>query len=439
MSTDLYEILGVEKTATATEIKKAYRKLALSHHPDKVSEEHREASEIKFKEISAAYEVLSDETKRSNYDTYGDASGPGAGMGNGGGGYGGYGDMPDFGPDDFFNFFGGGAGGFGGHSNGGQRHRPKPRTEDAHLDVNVSLADLYNGKTVKITSTRNVLCKKCEGRGVKESAKKKECGICHGTGTVRQIRRVGPGMVTQDYIDCTTCKGKGHTYKTKDSCKKCKGSTTEEETKILEFVIEKGSRFGDKVVLKGESDEEYGKETGDVILEVHEKSETSPFERIENDLYTDLNVSLAEALCGFKNKVVLEHLDGRLLKISTPTGKVLRPNQYLKIKNEGFPIKGSSKKGDLYLKLNIEFPPDFWFSEKSELQNVLNILPTSNAAKKNKTLDDVDIEDEEKIGSNVDSVDFNIVEVHELPEYVLEGEDHEDGYDDDFTPGCPQQ
>ncbi|CCH46482.1 hypothetical protein BN7_6075 [Wickerhamomyces ciferrii] len=429
---DPYQVLGLERSATSIEIKKAYRKLALAHHPDKVNEEQREESEIKFKEISAAYEILSDETKRANYDQYGDADGPSMnGFGGGfGGGYG-YedGGVPDFGPDDFFNFFGGMSGGHPG-MNGEEARRRATKTEDAKLDVNVTLGDLYNGKTVKITSSRSILCKLCHGEGVKSSAKSKSCGSCNGEGYMRKIKRVGPGMVTQEYVDCSTCKGKGKIYRSKDKCKKCNGETLEEETKILEFIIEKGSNFGDSIVLRNESDEAYGKEAGDVILTIHEKSENKTFERIQNDLYADLKISLAEALCGFKDKIILKHLDDRLLKISTPTGKVLKPNDFLKISGEGFPIKNSytSKKGDLYLKVIVEFPPDNWFAERAEIQNVLNILPGS---KKHNIVDDLD----DLSINNIDDVDFKIVNYDQLPEYIEEDEQDQGPQ----GPGCTQQ
>lgn len=417
---DLYEVLGIERTATSIEIKKAYRKLALSHHPDKVPEEERVEAEIKFKEISAAYEILSDDTKRDNYDKYGDPDGPKYS------GYNGYDDVPDFAPDDFYNFFNG--------MNGGSKPKRSNRTEDANLDVYVTLSDLYNGKTVKITSSRNILCTLCKGQGIKNGAKSKTCGICKGEGVTRKLRRVGPGMVTQDYVDCTTCKGKGLIYKSKDQCKKCNGKTTQEETKILEFYIEKGSKFGDSIVLKGESDESYGKETGDIILTIHEKEDSNDLiERIGNDLYSEFTITLAEALCGFKNKIVFKQFDDRLLKISIPTGKVLRPNQYLKISKEGFPIKSKffSSKGDLYLKINIEFPNDYWFSEKSEINNVKNILPSQL----NK-----DLFKDEPI-NNTDDVNFEILNLDDLPEIDDHEGDHEN-YSYDHSNGatnCTQQ
>lgn len=410
-------ILGIERSATSIEIKKAYRKLALSYHPDKVSEDDREEAEIKFKEISAAYEILSDEIKRDNFDRYGDADGPRTN-----GGYG-HDDVPDFSPDDFFNFF------HGMNGNAGRKPQRTNRTEDANLDVFVTLSDLYNGKTVKITSSRNILCTLCKGHGVKTGAKSKPCGICKGEGVTRKIRRVGPGMVTQEYVDCTTCKGKGTIYRTKDKCKKCQGETTQEETKILEFYIEKGSKFGDSIILKGESDEAFGQETGDIILTVHEKEipEDDLFERVGNDLYSEFTITLAEALCGFKNKIVLKHLDERLLRISTPTGKVLRPNQYLKIAKEGFPIKKSflSSKGDLYLKINIEFPNDNWFSEKSELERVKNILPSQ--------INNDPFKNESTNNNNIDDVNFKILNLDDLPE--IDNDDDDEGHAGDYENG----
>lgn len=446
---DLYEVLGIHKSSTSVEIKKAYRKLALAHHPDKVPEAEREQAEIKFKEISAAYEILSDETKRYNYDTYGDAEGkPSNGFG---GGFSAYDD--DFSQDDFFNFFGGNGGGF----QGGHRNQPQEsnRTDDSHLSVKVTLADLYNGKTVKMTSTRDIICTLCKGTGAKSTAKPRTCGTCKGQGHTTKLRRVGPGMITRENVKCTACKGQGQVYKEKDNCKKCQGKKIIEETKILEFVIEKGARFGDTVVLKGESDQAPGKVTGDIILTINEKDKVENLERLGNDLFTDITITLSEALCGFKNKIVLKHLDNRIIQISTPTGKVLRPNQFIKIANEGFFIKGSRflARGDLYIKVNIEFPNDFWFSEKSELEKVKNILPT---AVKTKQANEIDIDsiDKDLLKNNLQNVTkFEILDLENLPEYEVTDDEHEDhrGYEhggrygyDSFgsqgaAAGCAQQ
>lgn len=365
MTTDFYEVLGVERTATQVEIKKAYRKLALSHHPDKVPEELRAESEVKFKEISAAYEVLSDESKRDMYDNGGMDSGAGHGQGFPGG----------FDEEDFFSFFNG-----NGHASGGHGYEEAPmqqsnRTEDARLDVNVTLEDLFKGKTVKITSTRNILCGGCSGRGLRSTARGNTCPTCNGQKYVKVMHRMGP-MVFQDVEPCKRCEAQGKVYKKSEKCKTCKGDKLQEQTKILEFVISPGSKFGDEVVLKGESDESPGKTTGDVILLINEdKSVSSQFERRDRDLYTKVTFTLEEALCGVKDKILLKHLDGRYLKLSTPTGKVLRPNEYLKIPGEGFPIVNTSIRGDLYILIVVEFPRDNWFIERGEVNRVRDVLP----------------------------------------------------------------
>lgn len=376
---DLYDVLGVEQTATQVEIKKAYRKLALSYHPDKVSETEREEAEVKFKEISAAYEILGDEAKREQYDNGGMDSNNGYSGG--------------FNEEDFFSFFNGGA------PSGYEQQRPEPvRTEDAHLDVTCSLADLFKGKTVKTTSTRNVLCSQCDGKGLRSSARGMSCPACNGQKYVNVIHRMG-AMVFQDVEACRKCEAKGKIYKKSEKCKKCKGDKVQEEMKILEFVIPPGSIFGDEIVLKGESDQEPGKVTGDVILNIREdKSSSSQFKLKGSDLYTKATFSLDESLCGVKEKVILQHLDERYLKISTPTGKVLRPNEYIKIRGEGFPVKNTSMRGNLFVKVEVEFPKDGWFSERSELNKVKDILPMTRS----EAFEDVDV-------NNVDQVDFTIV------------------------------
>ncbi|KAH3675778.1 hypothetical protein WICPIJ_009231 [Wickerhamomyces pijperi] len=451
---DLYEVLGIHKSSTSVEIKKAYRKLALAHHPDKVPEAEREKAEIKFKEISAAYEILSDDTKRFNYDTYGDASGKKSnGFGGGGAGAAGFNpfDEEDFTPDDFFNFFGGRGGfndGYGGHSHSDAHSHTanSNRTPDSNLNVKVTLADLYNGKTVKMTSTRDIICTGCKGTGAKSTAKPKTCATCKGAGYSTKLRRVGAGMIAKENVPCTACKGEGKSYREKDNCKKCHGKKIIEETKILEFVIEKGSKFGDRVVLKGESDQAPGKVTGDIILTINQKDKNENLERMGDDLFTDITISLSEALCGFKNKVVLKHLDNRIIQISTPTGKVLRPNQFIKIPNEGFFVRGSRAlaRGDLYIKVNIEFPNDFWFTERAELDKVKNILPTAVKSKQSNEID-VDSIDEDLLKNNLHDISkFQIIDLENLPDYELTDNEEEDN-DYDYDPygeaddGCARQ
>ncbi|ODV96067.1 hypothetical protein PACTADRAFT_33255 [Pachysolen tannophilus NRRL Y-2460] len=448
MSTgDFYGILGVSSDATSTDIKKAYRKLALLHHPDKVSEDIREESEIKFKEISHAYEVLIDDEKRRYYDLYGVEDGN-AGNGGGPGGYGGGGfggsgaGGEEFSPEDFFNFFNGGVptGGprHGGNANNGRSNNQKQnKTPSANLDVEITLEDLYKGKVIKTTSTRNILCKHCKGTGAKPHSVPKKCSLCDGNGYQVKLRRVGPGLVTQEYVDCNNCKGTGKIFKTKDKCKKCNGKCVKEETKILEFNIKKGSPASGKIILEHESDEEYGKITGDVILNYTTKSH-DVFTKKGDDLYLKINLKLYEALCGFYKKNIVKTLDNRSLDLKIPPGKVLRPGDYIKIPGEGMPISKEkaaasswfSKNcddvyGDLYIELEIEFPKDNWFLEKNELNQIKSVLsnveyPTKNENKKSSLNDNGTIE-------SFEVNKFTVIKKESLPDYsVEEGETKEE-------------
>lgn len=430
---DLYEILEVTSSATDVEIKKAYRKLALKYHPDKASEEDREENEVQFKKISFAYEVLIDEEKRQNYDLYGTTDSNGGAPGDydftgnpfeqfyGGGNYNGYGG------NDFYDFFNG--------MNGAQSNRHDDRrTDDAVLNVEITLEDLYIGKVIRSKSTRNIICKQCKGTGVKSaSVVSKTCGICHGEGHTRKIRRVAPGFVAQEYVDCTTCNATGKIYRKKDRCKMCKGERVCEETKILEFNIREGSPSEGEVVKKGESDQYPGKIPGDIILKYTCKKHDI-FERKEGDLYMNLKIPLADALTGF-SKVVATHLDGRGIKVEIPKGKVIRPGDYLKLKGEGMPHNAEKRTwfssnqsiGDFYIKVDIEFPKDNWYLEKNDLLTIRNILPTHL-----KGTTEVSVPE-----SNLQVfTDFSIVQSLDLPEYN-DTNDERNGHQE--GPQCTQQ
>lgn len=403
---DYYEVLGVSRDADATEIRRAYKKLALSHHPDKVPEHERPDAEVRFKEVCEAYEVLSDESSRSNYDRFGTRPGMGGGPNP-------YDDMFD--ADDFAQFF-------TGMNAGGHRPRRPMRTEDAHIDIEVTLEEVFKGKVFKMESTRDVLCKTCSGGGGKTKAKPRTCGKCNGEGLMKKLRRVGPGLVTNELAECDACGGKGNVYKEKDRCKRCQGKGVGEATSLLEVYVPRGAPDGHTIVLNGMSDEAPGKQTGDLVFHVHVKPH-KVFDRKYNDLYVKVAITLSEALCGF-SRVVCEHLDGRGIQISTPTGKVLRPNDYLRVRGEGMPLlKGGDSRGDLYVLFDIEFPDDGWCVERSELQTVRNMLPEKpkkDASYSTAVVDDVAFE----------------VKNGALPEY---DEDYEEDDDEGFGPGqeCP--
>ncbi|KAK3721463.1 DnaJ-like protein xdj1 [Vermiconidia calcicola] len=378
--TDLYELLNITKGASKAEIKKAYHKAALSSHPDKVPDEQRAEADIRFKAISKAYEILSDDDTRAMYDQHGMAAFEKGGGANGFSGAG-----PDL-DDILAQMFGGGAGGGGGPfagmagGAGGPGRGRKTKGKNEMQQYEVTLEELYKGKTTKFASTKNVVCSHCHGSGGKEKAKAKECETCKGRGMSTRLRPVGPGLVTQETVPCNTCSGRGKFYADKDKCKRCKGVRTIKQKKILELYIPRGSRQGEKIVLAGEADQDPDdEEPGDIIFELVEEPHKL-FNRAGADLQAELEISLSEALTGF-NRVVLTHLDGRglSLNISQPSGKVLRPDEVLKIAGEGMPLKRSDARGDLYLTISIVFPEDGWLTSQEEVKKVREVLPKPEA------------------------------------------------------------
>lgn len=362
---------------------------ALSSHPDKVSEDQRAEAEVKFKSISQAYEILFDDQKRDLYDQYGmaafDTAGPGAG--------------PPGGVDDLLaQMFGMNMGGAGPSRPGGPRR--SRRGEDEEQQYEVTLEELYKGKTTHFSSTKNVICTVCTGTGGKPNTKPKTCDTCKGAGTVRKLVQVGPGLVTQTAVACGTCNGNGTFFKEKERCKKCKGARVVETKKKLELYIPPGSREGEKIVLKGEADQHPDQEPGDIVFHLVEAPHKI-FKRAGADLAADLEITLAEALTGF-NRVVLTHLDGRgiSLKVEQPEGKILRPEEVLRVEGEGMPHKRSDAKGDLYLIVKIEFPDNGWIKDDETVKTLREMLPPPEPLIKAREVDEVEFE------ADVDLEDF---------------------------------
>ncbi|KAL1871448.1 hypothetical protein VTK73DRAFT_2056 [Phialemonium thermophilum] len=360
---DLYELLGVDKNASQDEIKKAYRKLALQHHPDKVPEDQRAESEVKFKAVTQAYEILRDEEKRHLYDTHGMAAfDPSRGGGPGG-------PEPDL-NDILAQMFGMNMGGMPGGPGGPRRPRRGP---DEEQEYKVTLEELYKGKTVKFAANKKVVCPQCKGTGARDKVKPNKCDRCRGAGMQEAFRQIGPGLVRKEVIPCDHCQGSGNYYKEKDRCKRCKGKRTVTETKALEIYIPRGSVQGERIVLEGEADQFPDQTPGDIIFTLTEEPH-DVFTRIGHDLSADLSVTLAEALTGF-SRVVLKHLDGRGIHLDRPRGKVLRPGEVLKVPGEGMPMKRGDNKGDLYLIAKIEFPPDGWLPDDASYEALQKLLP----------------------------------------------------------------
>jgi len=349
-NTKYYIALGVERTATQDEIKKAYRKMAIKNHPDKGGNQE------KFKEISQAYEVLQDPEKREIYDQYGEDALK-EGMGGGGGGGGGN-------PFDIFESFFGGGGGRG-RSSGGRR-----KGENVAHPLKVTLEDMYKGATKKLSLSKNVLCSKCKGVGSK-SGNTGRCAGCQGSGMKVTIRQIGPGMVQQMQSVCPECRGSGQMISEKDKCQQCRGNKVIQEKKILEVHVEKGMSHGQKITFQGEADEAPDMLPGDVILILQQK-EHPVFTRKGNDLFIKKDISLTDALCGCTFAV--EQLDGRQLLVSSNEGEVVKPGQYKAVFDEGMPDwHRSYEKGKLFIHFNIKFPGsgDVADSDIAALEKVL--------------------------------------------------------------------
>lgn len=355
--TTLYDTLGVPPSATATDLKKAYRKLALKLHPDKNTGPD---AEQKFKEVSAAYEVLSDEEKRETYNRYG-LEGLKEGRGGGGSGFG---DANDI----FSMFFGGGGSPFG----GGGRSRGPRRGQDIGHELRVTLEDLYNGRTKKLSIQRTVCCKKCEGKG--GTGQPAKCGGCKGTGVQVRIHRMGP-MIQQIQQPCTDCRGEGESWAKKDMCKNCNGKKVHKEKQILEVNIDKGMTEGQKIPFRGMADEEPGVEPGDIII-ILRTADHEEFERKGNELLMKMNISLSEALTGFSRTITL--LDKREIVITNIPGDFVAHEGIKIARAEGMPIyKNPFEKGNLIIKFSVDYPSKTWFTENScgNVSALESILP----------------------------------------------------------------
>lgn len=364
--TKLYDVLGVAPDASESELKKAYRKLALQFHPDK----NPDAGD-RFKEITAAYDILSDPKKRELYDQYGEKGLSEGGMG---------------GAEDLFSaFFGGGGGFFGGGGGGGGRRNKERRGKDVVHQLKVTLEDLYNGKVSKLALQKTVLCSACEGVGGKKGSSK-TCETCNGNGVTLRMRQIGPGMVQQIQAVCQDCGGEGEIIKEKDRCKQCKGKKTENQRKVLEVHVDKGMKNGQRIVFNGEGDQTPGVTPGDVVIILEEKPHAR-FVRRDRDLSMVQEISLSTALTG--GQFVITHLDQRKLLVKINPGEVVKPDDIKVIVGEGMPThKNPFDKGNLLIKFTIVFPPPNWINA-SKLTQLKQLLPADKPVAESGEVEDV--------------------------------------------------
>lgn len=328
---DYYEILGVDRNANDRDIKKAFRRQAMKHHPDRNPDDP--SAEGKFKELNEAYEVLSDAQKKSAYDQYGHA-GVDPNMRGGGGGFdGGFSDV--FG-DVFGDIFGGGG--------GGRRRSSVQRGADLRYTMDLSLEEAVRGveKTIKVPTL--VACEVCDGSGAKKGTSAKTCGTCGGVGQVRMQQ--GFFSVQQT---CPTCRGEGKVIS--DPCGSCHGQGRVEKTKTLSVKIPAGVDTGDRIRLSGEGEAGgHGGPAGDLYVQVSVR-EHAIFERDGRHLYCEVPISFIDAALG--GELEVPTLDGRVnLKIpaETQTGKLFR------LRGKGVaPVRGGGA-GDLMVKVVVETP-----------------------------------------------------------------------------------
>lgn len=336
-----YDTLGVPKDANASTIKKAYRKLAMTHHPDKGGDEDR------FKEITTAFEVLSDDEKRQLYDEYGEE-----GLREGGGG-------PSDAHDLFSAMFGGG---------GPQSRGPRKGDNVVH-SLRVTLEDLYKGKMSKLAIIRNRVCKGCDGLGATAREGVSKCHLCDGHGVRVTLSQIGPGMVQQVQSNCSNCRGTGEIIVERFRCTVCNGEKVTKERKVLEVYVDKGMQNGQKITFSGEANAIPGYAAGDVVV-VLKQEEHSVFTRKENNLIIEKEISLSDALCGAE--FCVKQLDGRLLHVRSQRGAVIAPSTLKSIRGEGMPTwKNPTECGFMFIKLSIRFPQVLGQEERVAVQQVL--------------------------------------------------------------------
>ena len=375
---DYYEVLGVEKSASEAEIKKAYRKLAIQYHPDK-NPGDKEAEE-KFKEAAEAYSVLSDKDKRARYDQFGHA-----GMGGAAGG--GFSDFGDFDLNDIFSsVFGhgfsgfGGFGGFGG-GGGGRSSQRRFRGADLRVKVKLNLKDISTGVEKKFKLKKYVTCEHCHGTGADGDGATETCSTCHGTGSVTRTQQSIFGMMQTQSV-CPQCNGEGKIIKNK--CKHCAGEGIVYGEEVVEVKIPAGVAEGMQLTVNGKGNA--GKRNGipgDLLVVVEEEAHPD-LVRDDNDLIYNLLLSVPTAALG--GTVEIPTIDGKV-KVKIESGT--QPGKVLRLRGKGLPSVNSygynGGTGDLLVNVSVYIPETLSRDEKQALekmQNSDNFMPNLSIKEK---------------------------------------------------------
>jgi len=351
MNKDYYKILGVEKTASADEIKKAYYKLAHEHHPDK-----KGGDEAKFKEVNEAYQTLSDKDKKAQYDRFGTTFNNAQG--------GGYqninwedimGNMGGF--EDIFDIFGGGF--------GMGRSKPKDmrRGKDLEMVLEIDLESVLQTKAREISITKNSVCERCKGTGAEPGTNVKECFTCRGTGTVQQMRRTVFGTINQQTI-CPECHGEGS--KPEHPCNVCRGEGRHRKEEKIRIEIPAGVDNNQIIKVKGKGEAgKRGGEPGDLYVRIMVKPHPV-FEREGDDIYLVKNITFSQAALG--DKVKIPTLEGENIIVKIPNG--IESGKLLKVSKRGIPHFSGGGRGNLYIQLEVKTPDKLTKKQKELLEEL---------------------------------------------------------------------
>ena len=354
----LYTILNITKDAEPETIKKSYKKLAMKWHPDR-NPKNKEEAENKFKEISEAYEILSDEKKRKAYDEYGESSFNGNGPTS---------------PFDMFENFFPGNGDFGGMSFGGQGgpfgglnsfFGNKNKESDIKMALTVNFSDIILGSDKNIKYERKKKCNKCDGIGCSNKSHIIKCNMCNGAGVINQRIQIGPGMYTQNTGVCNECNGKKRSITKGQECNECNGKCYKNENIQINISVPKGTKDGEHII-KEKLGHEIDGTSGNLIIIFKEQNDNKFF-RKKNDLILKKKILLSEALCGLE--FIIKHPNNEDIIIISDN--IIQPDQLKIIKNIGFPVKNSVRVGNLIIQFEIVFPIQLDSNQKTLLHKLL--------------------------------------------------------------------
>jgi molecular chaperone DnaJ len=332
---DYYEILGVQRTVTDVELKAAYRKLAMQHHPDRNPGDNE--CEHKFKELSEAYDVLKDGDKRAAYDRFGHAAFE---QGNGGGAHGFGSDFAHTFSDIFDDLFG-----MGGRRGGGGRGQGRERGSDLRYNMEITLEEAYEGKTAQIRIPTSVACEICSGTGAKTGTKPKVCASCGGAGKIRHAQ----GFFTLERT-CPTCQGRGQVID--DPCAACAGAGRVTRERMLSVNIPAGVEDGTRIRLAGEGEAGLrGGPPGDLYIFLS-LAQHEFFQRDGADLHCRVPISMATAALGGEFEV--PSIDGSKARVKVPGGT--QTGRRFRLTAKGMPVLRSKQMGDMYVQVAVETP-----------------------------------------------------------------------------------